>query len=74
MKIHANLFLLISIPGALESFHRMSIEFHSYGLNGRFWKAMGLLFLPFWMIPYTTWKLFVDVLKREDESLTEAKK
>ena len=74
MTIHDNLFLLISISGALESFHRMSIEFHSNGLSRRFWKAMGLLFVPFWMIPFTAWKLLVDVFKREDDSLKEAKK
>ena len=52
----------------------MSIEFHSNGLSRRFWKAIGLLFVPFWMIPFTAWKLLVDVFKREDDSLKEAKK
>ena len=50
------------LDGALESLHRIGIEFR-YGVSDPdFLRALASFFLPFWMIPYTAWKLVISFI------------
>ena len=62
-------FAFCAFPGFLESLHRMATQ-----TGSDFLKAIALLFLPFWMIPYTVWTLMKDVYRIEESTLTNAKK
>ena len=60
-------FTFCAFPGFLEGLHRMAT-------GSDFPKAIALLFLPFWMIPYTVWTLMKDVYRNDESTLINAKK
>ena len=62
-------FAFCAFPGFLESLHRMATQ-----TGSDFRKAIALVFLPFWMIPYTGWTLIKDVYRTEKSTLISAKK
>ena len=63
-------FAFCAFPGFLEGLHRMATQ-----TGSDFRKAIALLFLPFWMIPYTLWTLMKHVYRIDRESnLINAKK
>ena len=62
-------FAFCAFPGFLEGLHRMATQ-----TGSDFRKAIALVFLPFWMIPYTGWTLVKDVYRTEKSTLINAKK
>mgnify|MGYP001251013088 FL=1 len=62
-------FAFCAFPGFLEGLHRMATQ-----TGSDFRKAIALVFLPFWMIPYTGWTLIKDVYRTEKSTLISAKK
>ena len=62
-------FAFCAFPGFLEGLHRMATQ-----TGSEFRKAIALVFLPFWMIPYTGWTLIKDVYRTEKSTLISAKK
>ena len=62
-------FAFCAFPGFLEGLHRMATQ-----TGPDFGKAIALVFLPFWMIPYTGWTLIKDVYRTEKSTLISAKK
>ena len=62
-------FAFCAFPGFLEGLHRMATQ-----TGSEFRKAIALVFLPFWMIPYTGWTLIKDVYRTEKSTLINAKK
>ena len=62
-------FAFCAFPGFLEGLHRMATQ-----TGSDFRKAIALVFLPFWMIPYTGWTLIKDVYRTEKSTLINAKK
>ena len=70
-------FAFCAFPGFLESLHRISTQAeHSDCLPFLFSQSfnIALLFLPFWMIPYTVWTLMKDVYRIKESTLINAKK
>ena len=62
-------FSFSALPGLLESLHLMASR-----IDFDFPKAVALFFIPFWMIPFTGWKLIKDIFIIQDSTLKAAKK